>query len=308
MSQLLRPLLDRYPDELFVYMDNILIATNDNIMRHCQIVHDVLDLLEAESYFLHPAKCTFKQTSLIYLGIIVDGNQLRPDPKKTSTLQDWPCQLSTVKEVWRILGVLGYRWPFIPNYANIAQLLVALTKKYHPFSWVQECTTALDTLITIILNNPSLQQPDLNRPFFLQVDTSAFAMGAILRQKDDRGKHVAVGFHSQTFNKAERNYDIHNREFLAIFRGLTHHCHLLLSSPFPTMVFTDHKNLEYYCHPRHINHRVARYIPQLADYNFTLVHFPRTSNKSDALSRRPDYPQGSEDNDNITVLPPHLFA
>jgi hypothetical protein len=73
-------------------------------------------------------------------------------------------------------------------------------------------------------------------------------------------------------------------------------------------VFTDHKNLEYYRHPRHINHRVTQYIPQLADYDFKLVHFPGTANKFDALSRCPDYPQGSEDNDNMTVLPLHLFA
>jgi hypothetical protein len=308
MSQLLRPLLDRYPDKLFVYMDDILIATNNDIARHQQIVHNVLDLLEAESYFLHPAKCTFEQTSLTYLGIIVDGNQLKPDPKKTSALQDWPHQLSTVKEVQSILGVLGYQQPFIPNFANIAKPLVALTKKDHPFLWTPECTTALNTLIAIILDNPSLHQPDLNRFFFLQVDASASATGAILTQKDDRGMHVAVGFHSQTFNEAERNYDIHDCEFLAVFRGLTHHCHLLLSSPFPTTVFMDHKNLEYYCHPCHINCRVAQYIPQLADYNFTLVHFPGTANKSDTLSRHPDYPQWSEDNDNITVLPPHLFT
>jgi hypothetical protein len=177
-----------------------------------------------------------------------------------------------------------------------------------PFSWTEECITALDTLITIILDNPSLRQPDLSCPFFLQVDASAFTTGAILTQQDERGKHVAVGFHSQTFNDAERNYDIHDHEFLAVFRGLTHHQHLLLSSPFPTTVFTDHKNLEYYRHPRHINRRVARYIPQLADYDFKLVHFPGTANKADALSRRPDYNKGNDDNEDIIVLPPHLFV
>jgi hypothetical protein len=173
---------------------------------------------------------------------------------------------------------------------------------------MEECTVALNTLITIILDNPSLQQPDLSWPFHLQVDASAFTTGAILTQKDKRGKHVAVGFHSQTFNEAERNYDIHNWKFLAIFRGLTHHHHLLLSSPFPVTVFTDHKNLEYYRHPCHNNRRVARYIPQLANYNFTLVHLPGTANKANALSRQPDYDKGQEDNDDVLVLPPHLFA
>jgi hypothetical protein len=69
-------------------------------------------------------------------------------------------------------------------------------------------------LIKIIMSNPSLHQLDLSQPFFLQVDASAFATGAILTQNDNRGKHIAVG-HSQTFNKAERNYDIHDQEFLA---------------------------------------------------------------------------------------------
>jgi hypothetical protein len=93
-----------------------------------------------------------------------------------------------------------------------------------------------------------------------------------------------------------------------MFRGLTHHQHLLLSSPFPVTVFTDHKNIEYYQHPCHINHRVARYIPQLANYNFQLVHFLGTSNKADALSRRPDYDKGHEDNEDIVILLSHLFA
>ena len=163
--------------------------------------------------------------------------------------------------------------------------MVALTKKDHPFVWTPDCRTALDQLINIILANPSLQQPDPTKPFFLQVDVSAFATGAILTQKDDRGKHVAVGFHSKTFNDAEQNYNIHDRELLAVYHGLTHNCHLLLGSPHPVTVLTDHKNLEYYRKPQNINRRVARYIPHLADYNFTLAHILGSTNKVDALSR-----------------------
>jgi hypothetical protein len=222
-------------------VDDILIATTGNVTQHRKIVYEVLEVLIKESYFLHPAKCSFEQTSVTYLGIIVDGNKLSPDPKKTNVLKDWPRTLSTVKQVHSILGVLGYQRPFIPNYANIARPLVALTKKTQAFLWTEDCTDALNKLINIILDNPSVLQPDLTKPFFLQVDASAFATGAILTQKDDRGKHLAVGFHSQTFNKAEHNYDIHDRELLAVYRGLTHYQHLLLSSPFQTTVLTDLK-------------------------------------------------------------------
>jgi len=308
MAHMFRPLMNKYPTELFVYVDDVLIATKGDVTRHRTIVDEVLDLLAIESYFLRPAKCTFEQTRVDYLGIVVENNQLSPDPKKTDALKTWPRTLTTVREVRSILGVLGYQRPFIPNYATIARPLVALTKKDRPFLWTKECTTALNALIDIILSNPSLRQPDLSRPFFLQVDASAFATGAILTQVDDRDKHVIVGLHSQTFNDAERNYDIHDRELLAVYRGLTAHRHLLLSSPFPVTLYTDHKNLEYYRHPHHINRRIARYLPRLADYNFVLTHIPGHTNKADPLSRRPDYDIGSDDNSDVTVLPSHLFA
>ena len=126
-------------------------------------------------------------------------------------------------------------------------------------------------------------------------------------QLDDRKKHHAIGFFSKTFNKAECNYDIHDHELLAVFRGLTHWCHTLLSSPFKTTVLTDHKNLKYYREPHHINHHIACYIQHLQDYNFVIKHIPGDTNKADTLSRRPDYNTGTNDNSNVTVLPPHLF-
>jgi hypothetical protein len=49
-------------------------------------------------------------------------------------------------------------------------------------------------------------------------------------------------------------------------------------------------------------------VQQLADYNFQLVHIPGSTNKADALSRRPDYDDGSDDNSDVTVLPPDLFV
>ena len=191
----------------------------------------------------------------------------------------------TVKEVRSVLGVLGYQRPFIPHYADIARPLTALTKKNHPFSWTPECRKALDTLINAVTQGPTLAQLDLSSPFYLQVDASAYTTGAILTQKDTRGKHRAVGFLSKTFNEAERNYDIHDRELLAVFRALSHWQHLLLSSPHVMTVLTDHKNLEYYKEPHHINRRIARYVQRMQDYNFIIQHIPGDSNKSDPLSR-----------------------
>lgn len=132
---------------------------------------------------------------------------------------------------------------------------MTLTKKGQPFNWTKECHKALDTPINIVLPNLILCQLDLSKPFFLQVNALAYTTGAILTQRDKRGKHIAVGFHSHTFNYAKQNYNIHYCKLLAVFRGLTNYQHLLLSSPHPVIVYTDHKNLEYYHKPQNINRR-----------------------------------------------------
>ncbi len=260
MNRMFRRLTNKYPTELFVYMDDILIATGEDLPRHRQIVHEVLDLLEEESYFLKPSKCVFEQPQIEYLGIIVNGDHIKIDPVKADGLRDWPRDLKTLKEVRSALGVLGYQRPFIPNFANIARPLTQLLKKGTPFQWTPECREALNKLISTVLTDPALQQPDMTKPFQLEVDASAFATGAILSQKDDRGKSRAIGFHSKTFTETEWNYDIHDRELLAVVRGLDNWRHLLASSPHPIIILTDHKNLQYYRNPQRINRRVARYL------------------------------------------------
>jgi Integrase zinc binding domain len=69
----------------------------------------------------------------------------------------------------------------------------------------------------------------------------------------------------------------------------------------------DHSNLKYYRHPQKISRRVARYLPKMAEFDFKLIYKPGTTNKADHLSRRPDYDDGSLDNQDVTILLPHLF-
>ena len=81
MAYIFRHLLNKYAGKLFVYMDDILIATNNDLKLHQEIVDAILDLFEQESYFLWPSKCTWEQTRIKYLGLIIDGDTLTIDPK-----------------------------------------------------------------------------------------------------------------------------------------------------------------------------------------------------------------------------------
>src|SRR6267154_3393617 len=82
MIKIFRTLQNRYPSELLVYMDDILIATKDDLDRHSQIVREVLAVMEQESYFLRLAKCEFEKRRTKYLGLILDHDTIKPDPNK----------------------------------------------------------------------------------------------------------------------------------------------------------------------------------------------------------------------------------
>jgi RNase H-like domain found in reverse transcriptase len=88
----------------------------------------------------------------------------------------------------------------------------------------------VDKLITIVTSDPVLYCSNYNKPFILEVDASQYTIGAILQQVDDLGKLHPVRYYSKALTDAERGYDIHDRELLALVKGLDHWQHLLLAS------------------------------------------------------------------------------
>jgi len=77
------------------------------------------------------------------------------------------------------------------------------------------------------------------------VETNAldYALTAILNKENE--VHP-VAFHSHTFTATELNYDIHDKELLAIFEAFKIWQHYLENLAYPTDIITDHKNLEYF--------------------------------------------------------------
>jgi Reverse transcriptase (RNA-dependent DNA polymerase) len=97
IDHVFQKLRNKYPSMVFVYMDNILIATSIDCTLHHEIVHQVLELLEEESFFLKPLKCKFKQTTIDYLEKVVSKGTIKIDPTKQNSIMAWPRQLTSVK-------------------------------------------------------------------------------------------------------------------------------------------------------------------------------------------------------------------
>jgi hypothetical protein len=100
-------------------MDDILITTGDDEALHSEIVHAILDMLEKEDFFLKLSKCLFHQTAIDYLGIRIEGGQIRIDPTKINGLAHWKEVLENLHELWSTLGAFGYNRPFVKGCHDI---------------------------------------------------------------------------------------------------------------------------------------------------------------------------------------------
>jgi len=112
-----------------------------------------------------------------------------------------------------------------------------------------------------------------------------------------------VAFLSKSLNETERNYEIHDKEMLAVIRGLENWRHLLEGAKFKFEIWTDHKSLEYFMKVQKLNQRQAHWVLYLSRFDFTLKHVLGTKmGKADGLSRRPDWKVGVENNNNNQTL------
>ena len=310
MNHLLYPLQQKWRlrnVRILGYMDDVLIATSGKREHHTEATHKFLDMLEANDLYLKPEKCVWDSPRIDYLGLILEKGVTRMDPAKVKGVADWPVPKS-VTEVHSFMGFCNFYRPFIPKYSHTAKSLNNLTKKGVPFVWDEECQKAYEMLKRRVTEEPVLAQPQLDKQFEIEVDASGYAIGAVLLQRGEDKKRHPIAYYSATLSEAERNYDIYDLEFLAISRATEHWRQFIAGSPHKIIIWTDHANLQYWRQPQKINRCLARALQRFSEYDVELHHIPGKNNgRADALSRRPDYDQGTHDNENITVLPDHLF-
>ncbi|EEB98128.1 hypothetical protein MPER_02420 [Moniliophthora perniciosa FA553] len=241
-----------------VYMGDILIFSK-NKEDHQQRTICLLQRLKERDLFLKPEKCEFDVTEVIFLGLVIRPGQIAMDPVKVAGIKDW-LPPDTVTGVRSFLGFGNFYRKFIGKYAEIARPLNDLTCKGKEFVWTDECQSAFDKLKQKFLEDPVLIIPDIDKPFLLETDTSKFASGGVLRQKGSDGEWHPCGYISNSFNQAERNYQIYDRELLGMIRGLKEWRHYLMGSNFPTVLLSDHDNIRYFRQPQDLNPRQARWL------------------------------------------------
>ncbi|SJL08498.1 uncharacterized protein ARMOST_11862 [Armillaria ostoyae] len=287
-----------------IYLDDILIFTKD-LDEHRRIVRRVLQKLRENKLFLKAEKCEFEVLETEYLGVIISEGQVHMDPVKLAGIAEWPTPTKK-KELQSFLGFTNFYRKFIKNYSKVVRALTQLTGNAE-WTWGAAQNQAFQQLKKQMAEDVILAIPNRTGRFRVEADASNGAIGAVLSQEQE-GRWRPIAFMSKALTATEHNYEIYDKELLAIMLALSEWRHYLMGALEDVEIWTDHQNLQYFHKPQKLNRRQARWVTKLAEYHFVLKHKPGTANvKADLLSRRSDHDQGEDDNGDIMVLSPEHF-
>src|SRR6266536_2657346 len=309
INWVLRDILD---DFCSAYIDDIIIYSRDK-KQHRKHVREVLKRLQDAGLQCDIDKCEFEVESTKYLGFIVEaGKGLRMDPEKVKAIQEWQTP-TTVKGVKSSLGLANFYRRFIRHYSDVVRPLTELTHKDKAFKWNDEAEEAFQKLKRIFLSEPALAQFDYEKQTRVETDSSGWCIGSALLQPNADGLYIPCAFFSQKLSSTECNYEIYDKEMLAIMHSLEE-WDTELRSLREFEVYLDHKNLEYFITVQKLTERQMRWALVLSRYNFRIVHVSGTENsRADALSQRDqDMPKNAQDDRlrerNVQLIKPEWIS
>ena len=288
---------------VLAYMDDILIYAKTE-EEHDRLVKEVLERLQHNGLAVSSEKCVWKTDEVEFLGYVIGRNGVRMDQAKVDAVLSWK-QPTSLTETQSFLGFTNFYRRFIKDYSRIARPLTELTKKRRKCEWNEEAGKAFEELKKRFTTAPILAHFDPTKPVIIETDASDFAIGAVLSQRNNENRLHPVAFHSRKFQPAEINYEIHDKELLAIVDAFKHWRRYCEGATHQVQVFSDHQNLEYFTTTKVLNRRQARWAQELAGIDFRIYYRPGAQNgKTDALSRRSEYhpEKGGMENQPITTV------
>jgi hypothetical protein len=285
-----------------VYLDDIIILSK-SIEEHARHLDAVLQDLTEYHLFCQLPKCVWAKKELQYLGHLVNGEGVKPDPEKVAALTTWEPPLEAIEqldmvetsslnkgslrkqvqhECRRFLGFMNYFSRFIPRYSEVAAPLTDQTKDDAP-RWTDECTEAWNCMKTLLSNATMMYHPDFRYPFHVYSDASIRAIGGVLIQIID-GEIHPVAFTARKLIPAEVNYTTTEQELLALVYCFAQwRCYL----EGPTVILhTDHEPLTWLQTQKSLNRRQARWLEFLSRFQYEVVYVKGDENVvADALTR-----------------------
>src|SRR5882724_2805596 len=302
MNYIFRDMTDIF---IVIYLNDTLIFS-DSLEEHQVHVRPVLEHLREYDLHSKPEKSLFHMQKIEFLGFMVTPTGISMDTAKADTVSIWPTP-TNLKAVQAFLGFANFYRRFIVGFSDIVIPLIRLTHKDTPFTWGPDHTKAFETLKTAFTQAPILVHFNPDNPIVVETDTSDYAIAAIISQisPDDGNIHL-IAFYSHSMQPVELNYEIYNKELLAIFKAFQRWCNYLEGSAHVVLMLSYHKNLNYFMTTKRLMHHQVCWSEYLSGFNY-LIHYCAgwLGTKPDALTCHEDvYPWGENA---YTLADPHNF-
>lgn len=260
------------------YLDDVIIPGKGKD-DHKRRLMEVLKRLEDADLRLRLDKCKFGQTSIRFLGKIIDASGLRPDPEKLQFIRDLPLP-DDVSQLRAFLGAINWYGNFIPNLKNLRGPLDDMLKKDTRFEWNDDRIKAFKRLKQALHSDLALTHYDPSKPLVVAADASSYGIGAALMHRCDDGSLKPIQYAATTFNDAERRYAQVEREALALVYAVKKFHRYIYGRHFE--LHTDHKPLLKIFGsksgiPVHSANRLLRYANTLLGYDFEVKYIDNAS-------------------------------
>ena len=177
-----------------------------------------LKIAEKHNLCFKWSKCDFNIEEIPILGVVVGRGQVQIETDKVKAIKEWKTP-TKIKEVESFLGFANFYRQFIKNFSHTARPLNKLKGKKE-WKWGEEQQEAFKELKKKITSQLVLALPRREGKFRVETNASGHVIRGVLSQEQD-GKWKPIAFLSRTMQPAEWNYEIYDKELLAVVEAIT---------------------------------------------------------------------------------------
>ncbi len=253
---------------------------------------------------IHPKKCEFAVTSVVYLGHRILPNGIMAHWAKVVAILEMP-NPTNVHTLRSFIGLCNYYRIYVQDFSTIAHPLYALLKNDVAWTWSEEAQEAFNTLKEKFSKFPIMRRPDFSKVFILHTDWSALGIGAIFGQLDEEGKEYVIAYASRS-NKAESNYSSYEGECFVVVWAVIHFRPYLYGTNF--ILYTDHQPIKWLMTNDKLTDKLARWALILQEYEFKVIHrHGITHQNTNTMSQKPlttseDFSEARQDFNQIPTI------
>jgi hypothetical protein len=184
---------------MVVCLDDALIVA-DSVGRALEGLHTVFDALVETGFSLNFSKCLFLKASVLCLGYVMHGGEVRPNADRVRPLSSLPAPASVTRQ---FVGLASCFREFIPRFSRVVKPLYALTSGSRGIAWTDRHEKKVRRrVVSALTDAPGLMVFDPNYPMELHSDAGSDGCGAVLMHRVE-GKNRVVEYYSKRTSPAE---------------------------------------------------------------------------------------------------------